>query len=120
MGIVFTASPSAQRMRLTRQAVRRREAAHLLRITEATCRYAASQIEVGNGRSPVEARAAALEAAHELVSVAEMLRRAVRLSRPERRALAAQLVNAGYLSRRQVADRLGVSERTVWRYLGHL
>ena len=32
--------------------------------------------------------------------------------------MARLLVGAGHLSARQVADRLGVSERTVWRHCG--
>ncbi len=87
----------------------------LLRVGEDTCAYAAGQL--GNGLAPREARLAALQAAKELVAVAEGLRRAVRLSRPERRALAVHLTAMGRMSRRQVADCLGVSERTVWRYL---
>jgi len=43
---------------------------------------------------------------------------AVRLNPEERRAMARLLVGAGHLSARQVADRLGVSERTVWRHCG--
>ena len=48
-----------------------------------------------------------------------MLRRSVRPTRFERQWMARQWIGLGYLSARQVADRLGVSERTVWRYLGH-
>jgi DNA-directed RNA polymerase specialized sigma24 family protein len=110
-------SPDAQRMRLVHAAARRREAVTALRIAESTCSYLAGQL--ADGLSPAEARSAALETSVELVAVAEVLRRAVRLSRDERRVLAAKMMAPGRMSARQVADRLGVSERTVWRYLGH-
>jgi DNA-directed RNA polymerase specialized sigma24 family protein len=109
-------SADAARMRLARQAARRREAITALRVGEAACADAASVL--GNGVGPAEARSAALECAFELVEVAETLRRAVRLSRDERRRLAVLWTGRGLLSRREIADRLGVSERTVWRYLG--
>ena len=89
----------------------------MLRVGEAACSDAAAVLS--NGASPAEARSAALEAAFELVEVADVLRRAVRLSRDERRRLAVLWTGRGLLSRREIADRLGVSERTVWRYLGH-
>ena len=109
-------SADAARMRLARQAARRREAITALRVGEAACSDAAAVL--ANGASPAEARAAALEATFELAAVAETLRRAVRLSRDERRRLAVLWTGRGYLSRREIADRLGVSERTVWRDLG--
>jgi HTH domain len=110
-------SADAARMRLARQAARRREAVRALRLGEATCAYTAGQL--GNGLDPDEARAAAMEAAAELVGLAEVLRRSVRPTRFERQWMARQWIGRGRLSARQVADRLGVSERTVWRYLGH-
>ena len=110
-------SADAARMRRVRQAARRREAVRALRLGEATCAYTAGQL--GNGLGPDEARRAAMEAAAELVAVAEVLRRSVRPTRFERQRMARQWIGRGYLSARQVADRLGVSERTVWRYLGH-
>jgi hypothetical protein len=106
----------AERMRAVRSAARRREAVRALRLAAVTAEYAAGQLADGLG--PAEAREAALEASAELVAVAEVLRRSVRLDRAERARLAAQWTGLG-LSGRQVADRLGVSERTVWRYLGH-
>jgi hypothetical protein len=110
-------SADAARMRVARQAGRRRQAIVALRVGEAACAEAASIL--GNGVGPVEARRAAMEAAVELVAVAEALRRSVRLSRFERQRLARLWIGQGHLSARQVADRLGVGERTVWRYLGH-
>ena len=74
---------------------------------------------VAQARRRREAVRAAMEAAAELVAVAEKLRRSVRPTRFERQWMARQWIGLGYLSARQVADRLGVSERTVWRYLGH-
>jgi DNA-directed RNA polymerase specialized sigma24 family protein len=108
---------NARRVWRYHEAARRREAIGVLRVTQSACEYAASVL--ANGASPAEARAAALETAFELVSAAEALRRAARLRPAERKALAVRLARAGYLSGRQIADRLGVSERTVWRYLGH-
>jgi hypothetical protein len=110
-------SADAARMRLARQAARRREAVRALRLGEATCAYTAQ--ELGNGLDPGAARRAAMEAAAELAEVAEVLRRSVRPTRFEREWMARQWMDLGFLSARQVADRLGVSERTVWRYLGH-
>jgi hypothetical protein len=110
-------SADAARMRAVAQARRRREAITALRVGEAACSYAAGQL--GNELGPDEARAAAMEAAAELVAVAEVLRRSVRPTRFERQWMARQWHARGRLSARQVADRLGVSERTVWRYLGH-
>ena len=106
----------AVRMRLARQAARRRSAVTALQIAEATARYGASVL--ANGCGPAEARAAAMECAAELTAVAEVLRRAVRPSRAERKALAVRLTGLGGLSARQAADRLGCSERTIWRDLG--
>jgi len=107
-------TPDAARMALARAAARRREATNLLLIAECGCRYAAGQL--GNGLGPKQARMLAVETAAELVTVAEALRRMAWLTRPERRAMARSLIARGW-SRRRVADRLGVSERTVWRYL---
>lgn len=93
---------------------RRRQAATLLQIAEATCRYAASVLS--NGTGPAEAQGAALEAAAELVVVAEALRRLTFVGPGERRELALQLNAAGW-SRDQIAERLGVSEQAVRKYL---
>ena len=105
---------AAERKRLARRAADRRQAANLLRITECTCRYAASQL--ANGASPEEATQVLLFAAGELVAVAEALRRAVRLSGPERRALAVQMARFGTPTK-VIADRLGVSGRSVRNYV---
>jgi DNA-binding NarL/FixJ family response regulator len=86
----------------------------LLRIAECGVRYAIS--ELSNGSGPAEARAVAVEMAGELVMIAEALRRLTRLEPADRRVLAVQLVALG-MSQREVADRLGVSTRTVWGYL---
>jgi DNA-binding CsgD family transcriptional regulator len=107
-------SADAVRTRAVTQAQRRRAAVAALRLAEQMCGYAAGQL--GNGLGPDEARAAALDAAGELAAVAEVLRRAVRLSPAERRRRAVLLAGLG-MSKREVAVRLGVSERAVWYYL---
>ena len=109
---------SAERERLAREAARRRQAVTLLRIGECACRYAAQQLSngTGSGTGPLEARAAAMEAAAELVVVAEAVRRLAALEPGERRALAVQLASAGW-SMREVAERVGVSESAVYGYL---
>jgi DNA-directed RNA polymerase specialized sigma24 family protein len=85
----------------------------MLQITEATCRYAASQLS--NGTGPDEARETALFVAGELAMMAETLRKLTRLRPDERREMARQLDALGW-PKRQVAARLGISERSVWRY----
>jgi transposase len=104
----------ARRRRLPREAARRREAATILQISEATCRYGASQLL--NGLGPAEARETAVFVAGELELAAAALRRLTRLSGPERRARAVQLVGLGW-SRHQVAVRLGVSDSAVRGWL---
>lgn len=86
----------------------------MLRITECTARYAASQL--ANGLTPEQARAVALETAAELSMAAEALRRLTRLGVSERRALARQLANLG-LPTREIAMRLGVCDRAVRYYV---
>ena len=86
----------------------------MLRITEATCRYAAAQL--GNGADPGEARATAVFVAGELAEVAAALRRLTRLGPAERRALAAQLAALG-MGPARIAVRLGVSERCARYYV---
>lgn len=86
----------------------------VLRVAESLAGYAAGR--VGNGLGPAEARLAAVEAASELAEVASVLRRLARLSASERSALVGRLTALG-LSRVEVARRLGVSERTVYRVL---
>ena len=109
-----SAEQSARRKALAREAARRREAVTMLQIAECTCRYAAAQL--GNGTGPAEARTTALFVAGELTVTAEALRRLTRLGPAERRVLAVQLAGLGW-GRRQIAARLGVSERAVWGYL---
>jgi hypothetical protein len=104
-----------ERKRRAYEAGRRREAVTMLRVAEAMCGYAASQLADGLG--PEEARAAAIEAAGELAALAAQLRRLTRLRPADRRVLAAQLTALG-LSRREVAGRLGVTDRAVRGYLG--
>jgi hypothetical protein len=98
-----------------RQAGRRREAAASLRL--AADLAASTARTLANGATPAEAREAALECAAEMVGVAEVLRWATRPTQRERQALAVRLARTGRWSRRQVADQVGVSERTVSRYL---
>lgn len=88
-----SAERSAERKRLAREAGRRREALNVLRIIEATARYAATQMN--GGLSPGLARAAALEAAAEMEMAAVALRRCVQLRPAERRALARSLAGGG-------------------------
>jgi hypothetical protein len=109
-----SAVKAAERKRLARRAADRRSAVRLLQITECTARYAASQ--AANGASPEEVRQTLLFTAGELVAVAEALRRAVRLSGPERRALALQMARFGTPTK-VIADRLGVSGRSVRNYV---
>ena len=86
----------------------------MLRVTEATTRYAAERL--GNGIGRGEARMVALEMAGELEVTAEALRRLTRLRPDERRMVARMLAGRGW-SRRQIVARLGISERTAWRYV---
>ena len=96
----------------------RRQAADTLRIAAASAEYASRA--VADGLSPEAARQAALDAAAELEVIAGTLRRLTR-PRPDldaagRRALAVALAGRG-LSQRQIAARVGRSERRVWDYL---
>lgn len=109
-----SAARSAVRKAAVREAGRRRRAVTMLEIGEATCRYAASQL--ANGASPAEARRAALFVAGELEIMADALRALTRLGPGERRRIARSLSALGW-SRREIADRLGVSQRTVYGYL---
>jgi hypothetical protein len=104
----------AERKRAARAAERRREAVTMLQIAECMCRYAAARL--GNGADPAEARATALEAAGELVAVADALRRLTRLDPAARRALAVQLAALGWPTR-QIAMQLGVDPRCVRYYV---
>jgi DNA-binding NarL/FixJ family response regulator len=110
-----TREEAAARQRVRAAAGRRRQAVTMLQAGEATCRYGASVLS--NGASPAEAAQTALYVAQELAGIAAALRKAVRPTRAQRRALAVLLVTADGLSRPQAARRLGVSERTIWRDL---
>ena len=92
-------SAGAARKRLSREAARRRGAVTVLQIAECTARYGASVL--ANGASPDEARAAAVEVAAELATIAETLRRLTRLGPSERRERAVQLAALGW----ETADR---------------
>ena len=85
----------------------------MLRIAEAMCGYAASQLAVGLG--PAEARAVAAEAAGELAALAVRLRRLAGLGPGDRRVLARDLTALGW-PRQAVADWLGVTDETVRDY----
>ena len=108
-----SAERSAERKRLAREAARRREAVGVLRIIQATAGYAADQMD---GADPGLARSAALEAAGEMEAAAVALRRLVQLRPDERRSLAPLLAGRG-LPQRQIAAVLGVSDRSVRKYL---
>jgi len=103
-----------QRKAAAREAARRRQAATMLAIAEATCRYSA--VRLGNGIGPEEARQTALFVAGELELVAGALRRLTRLDGPQRRARAVQLAQLGFPTR-QIAAQLGVSDRAVRYYV---
>lgn len=109
-----SAEQSAERKRRAREAARRREAAGVLRIIAVTASYAAEQ--VASETEPGLARSAALEAASEMQMAAVSLRRLVRLRPAERRSLARMLTGRG-MSRVQVGMVLGVSERSVRKYM---
>lgn len=104
----------AERERLAREDGRR-QAAALLRLSESVSRYAAGQ--VADGLSPAEARRAVIEAAGALAELARSLRRLAWLDDPAERRVVARELAAGGMSRRDVADRLGVSETAVRGYL---
>lgn len=108
---MLPAAASAERERLAREDGRR-QAAALLRLSESVSRYAAGQ--VSDGLSPAEARRAVIEAAGAL---ARSLRRLAWLDDPAERRVVARELAAGGMSRRDVADRLGVSETAVRGYL---
>ena len=109
-----SAQQSARRKALARAVERRRRAVAELLLAEAMCGHAARQM--GNGLGPEQARLAALEMAGELTAVAAVLRRAAWLGVAERRALAVELRGLG-LPVKAIADRLGVSDRSVRNYV---
>ena len=108
---------SAERKALARLAARRREAARMLALVEVTARYGASTLASANGASPAEARETVLFLAEQLEAMAVALRRLAAPDGPaERRAHARRLAALGR-SRREIAGRLGISERSVRDYL---
>ena len=109
-----SAEKSAQRKARTREAGRRRSAVNALNIGECACRYASTQLM--NGLEAGEARELAAEIASELVAVAAILRRVAWRDVGERRVMAVQLAALG-LPTKAIADRLGVSDRSVRNYL---
>jgi hypothetical protein len=113
IGVVATTAEDARRMA---SAARRREAAQLLRVVAAMSSYAAR--ETSNGLAPEAAREVVVEAAAELASAAAALRHLARLDPEERRRLARLWTGQGE-SAVEVARRLGASERSVHRWLGH-
>lgn len=110
-----SAEVRARRKALARAVERRRRAERELRLAGSLCIYCADQL--GNGLSAEDARLATVEAAAELAEAAAVLRRLARLDPAGRRALAVQLAGAG-MGQTEIAVRLGVSQRTVWGYLG--
>jgi DNA-directed RNA polymerase specialized sigma24 family protein len=96
-----------------RRAAERREAVALLRLVADLAGYAAGQ--VGNGLSPADARAAVGEVAGELDAAAARLRRMARPGPAERRVVVRLLSGQG-MSASQVAARVGLSEKSIYRY----
>lgn len=109
--------PSSAEQSAERKARARRQMLTILQITEATARYAASQVADGIG--PAEARQTALFVAGELEVTAVALRRLAlaRLDPAQCRAMAVELVESG-VSVRRAAELVGRSRRTVRGYLG--
>jgi len=97
-----------------RRAAERREAVALLRLIADLAAYSAAQI--GNGLSPAEARLAVGQVAGDLAETAARLRRMARpLEAAERRRTVGVLFAQG-MSGAQVAARVGLSEKSVYRY----
>jgi DNA-binding CsgD family transcriptional regulator len=109
-----TAEQTARRKRAAYEAARRREAANMLRIMACTCAYACERLS--DGASPAEAAETMAFVTGELGDLAAALRRLERLSPAQRRVRAAQLTRLG-MSREEVGRRLGVSARSVRKYL---
>jgi DNA-binding NarL/FixJ family response regulator len=109
-----SAEQAAVRDRLARETERRRQAVTALRLAAAAAGYAAGQ--VSDGLSPAEARCALVEAAEALAEVALRLRRLAGVSGPGRREAAVEMTGLG-IPRREIASRLGVSEKAVRDYL---
>jgi DNA-directed RNA polymerase specialized sigma24 family protein len=96
-----------------RRAAERREAVALLKLVADLASYGAAQ--VGNGLAPADALAAVREVAGELDAAAARLRRIARPGPAERRTIVRLLFAQG-LSGAQVAARVGLSEKSVYRY----
>jgi hypothetical protein len=96
-----------------RRASERREAAALMRLVAQMANYGAR--EVSNGLTPADARAAIGELAAELDAAAVRLRRIARPGPAERR-MVIRLLFAQGMSGAQVAARVGLSEKSVYRY----
>src|SRR5262249_48601779 len=96
-----------------RRAAERREAVALLRLAAQMASYAAEQ--VSNGLSPADARSAVRELAAELDAAAARLRRIARPGPAERR-MVVRLLFAQGPSGPQVAARVGLSQKSVYRY----
>ena len=109
-----TAEQTARRKRLAYEAARRREAVTMLQIMACTCNYAYERLS--NGASPAEAAETLAFVNGELASLAAALPKLERLRPADRRVRAAQLTRLG-MSREEVGRRLGVSARSVRKYL---
>lgn len=112
--VTETAEQTARRKRLAYEAARRRSAVNLLRIMACTCDYASERL--ANGASPAEAAETLAFVTGELAEVAACLHRLERLSPAQRQARAAQLTRLG-MNREEVGRRLGVSSKTIRKYL---
>ena len=108
--------PSSAEQSADRRSRARRQVLTVLQITEATARYACSQLADGIG--PVEARRTVLFVAGELETAAVALRRLAvdRLDPAQCRVMAVELVESG-VSVRRAAELVGRSRRTVRGYL---
>ena len=106
----------AEGARVIARAARRREAVQVLRVAASTADYASRQ--AGNGLPPEAARLVIAEAAAELAAASARLMHLARLDRPDRVRLAKLWAGNG-TPVVEVARRLGASERTVHRWLGH-
>jgi DNA-directed RNA polymerase specialized sigma24 family protein len=96
-----------------RRAAERREAVTLLRLVADLSSYGAAK--VGNGLSPADAITALRELAAELDAAAIRLRRIARPGPAERRQVV-RLLSAQGLTGPEVAARVGLSEKSVYRY----
>jgi len=109
---VFCGSDRCKQAR-ARRAAERREAVTLLKLVADLASYASAQ--VGNGLAPADAMIAVREVAGELDAAAVRLRRIARPGLAERRTIVRLLFAQG-LSGAQIAARVGLSEKSVYRY----